>query len=81
MPSSELKQIGPTKRIRHDYIQYEIMVYANPDGYHAVWRCECRTAGRSEGTSETAEIAVSAARKHLKLHHMRKHADTQTKSD
>jgi hypothetical protein len=66
MLSSELKQIGMTKRFRQGEIQYEIMVYANPDGFHAVWRCKCRTAGRTEGASETADTAISAARRHLK---------------
>jgi hypothetical protein len=81
MSSGELQQIGTTKRIRCDDIQYEILVYADPGGFHAVWRCECRMAGRSDGSSPTTAIAIDAVKVHLQSHHSRRHAENQTKGD
>lgn len=51
MSSAELKQVGTTKHVLYDDIHYEIMVYADPDGFHGVRRCQCRMAGRSNGSS------------------------------
>jgi hypothetical protein len=81
MPTGELKQIGMTKRVRQDDTQYEIFVYADPEGFHAVWRCECRIAGRSDGSSPTTAIAIDAAKVHLQLHHSRRHAENPAKAD
>jgi len=75
MPFAELKQIGTTIRLRRGEVQYEILVYPDPEGFHAVWRCECRMAGRSDGTSPTTEMAIDGARIKLHSHHQRMHAE------
>jgi hypothetical protein len=73
MSSAELKQVGATKHVRHDDIHYELMVYADPDGFHGVWRCQCRMAGRSTGSSPTTQMALDAATVNLHSHHLRRH--------
>jgi hypothetical protein len=73
VPPRMLTQVGATRHFNRDDIHYEIMVYADPKGFHAVWQCQCRIAGRSSDSSPTTEMAIDAAKVNLRAHHLKRH--------